>query len=76
MGYTSIMAKHRMSLAETLRRAARDSGRTVYRLAADAGIDRSALLRFVTLERGLNIESAGRLADALNLELRPRKAGD
>ncbi len=71
------MTKRKTTLAEALRRAAKDSGLTAYRLAKDSGVDSAAVLRFLHQQRGLTLESAGKLAQLLGLELRPiRKAGD
>ena len=63
------------SIAEQLRQAVQDSGQTPYALAKLAGIDRSALLRFLHDERGLTLDSAAALCDVLGLELRPVKKG-
>ncbi len=62
-----------MNIAEQLLKAAKDSGQTAYALAKGSGIDRSVMLRYLSGERGLNLETAARLAAYLGLELRPRK---
>jgi plasmid maintenance system antidote protein VapI len=69
------MSKRKTNLVQALRKAAKDSGQTSYALAKGSGIDRAVVVRFVNGDRGLNLETAGRLADYLNLELKPRKAG-
>ena len=58
-------------LATVLRDAIDESGKTQYQLAQETGIDKSALSRFVSGERGLTLETAAKLATALNLELKP-----
>lgn len=62
-------------MVDTLRKAAKDSGQTAYALAKGADLDRAAVVRFLNGDRGLNLDSAAKLADYLDLELRPRKAG-
>lgn len=58
-------------LATVLREAIDTSGKTQYQLAQETGIDKSALSRFVSGERGLTLDTAAKLAAALNLELKP-----
>ena len=71
------MNKRKLSMVEKLRKAAKDSGQTAYALAKGSGVDRAAVVRFLNGDRGLNFDSAGKLAEYLGLELRPvRKAGD
>ena len=71
-----------MMLAETLRQAILDSGRSAYALQQETGVDASVITRFLNEERDLRLETAGKLADALGLKLmftdrknwsRPRK---
>ena len=59
-----------MNIAEQLLKAAKDSGQTAYALAKGSGIDRSVMLRYLSGERGLNLDTAARLAAYLGLELR------
>ncbi len=64
-------------MTEVLQKAAKDSGQTAYALAKGSGVDRAAVVRFLNGDRGLNLDSAGKLATYLGLELRPvRKAGE
>lgn len=75
--YIADMSKRKLNMSETLRRAAKDSEQTAYALAKGSGIDRAAVVRFLNGERGLNLDSAGLLAEYLGLELRPvRKVGE
>ena len=54
---------------DRLRQAIRDSDKTRYRLAKKSGISESALSRLMSGERGLSIEAAEKLAEALELEI-------
>lgn len=70
------MRKGRLNMVEVLRKAAKDSGQTTYALAKGSGVDRAAVVRFLNGDRGLNLESAARLAEFLGMELRSvRKVG-
>jgi DNA-binding phage protein len=66
-------AKPPAGLCEALRQAIRDSGLTQYRVAKIAGLEPGTIYRFLTAERDLRFESAGKIADALGLELTKRK---
>ena len=61
------------SLVERLKAAIAESGLTRYKLAQAADVEESALSRFFHGKRSLSLEAASRLADVLNLELRPRR---
>ncbi len=67
------MSEH-PSIIEQLKDAIENSGLSHYALSCASGIRQSTLSRFMSGERGLSFESAARLADALGLELRPRKS--
>ena len=56
-----------------MRKAVKDSGLTRYTVAKRAGVDVSVLLRFVAGQRTITMQTAGRLADFLGLELRTAK---
>jgi len=60
-------------LTEQLRAAVKASDKTRYRLSLETGIDQGALSRFVHRKVGLTLDTAGLLADALGLELQPRR---
>lgn len=67
-----------MALTDDLRKAIRADGRSWNQLAADSGISTPVVSRFVRGLRDVTTATAGRLCDALGLELRPkarRKAG-
>lgn len=56
--------------AGILRAAVRSSDQTLYRLSMDTGIGQDVLSRFVREERGLSLETAGRLAVHLGYALK------
>lgn len=60
-----------MQLAEQMREAIRQDGRSLYQLAKDTGIDRGVLSRFMNAERSITVDTAGPLVEALGIELRP-----
>ena len=57
-------------LSETLRQAVRDSGLSLYRIAAETGLDLDVLSRFMKHQARMRIDHADRLAAFLGLELR------
>jgi transcriptional regulator with XRE-family HTH domain len=60
-------------LSERLRQAIRDCGESRYALSKRTGIDQSTLTRFMSGERGLRLDVVDVLAEALGLELRPKR---
>jgi hypothetical protein len=54
-------------ISRAIREAIRDDGRNLNALAVDSGIDQAAVRRFVSMERGLTLDTADRLAVALGL---------
>ena len=59
-------------LIKILRTAIERDGRTLYRIAKDAGMPYGGLHRFVTAERtAINLVTAAKLCRVLGLELRP-----
>lgn len=59
------------TLDETLRSTIRESGKTPYAVAKLAGLEPDILNRFMH-GRDIRISTAGKIADALGLELRKR----
>jgi hypothetical protein len=57
------------ALVEQLKKAIRESGRSLNDLGKSAGIDHSQLSRFMRAERDLSVTAAGRLCDVLGLKL-------
>ena len=58
------------TIVDQLRQAIRGSGLTHYRIAKDAAIRPDMIDRFMSGERDLRLETAGKVARVLNLELR------
>lgn len=71
------MSKRRKAktMTDQLKQAVADSGQTLYRVAKDSGVDYSVLIRFMAGERSIGLETAGKLAAYLGLELRPVRKG-
>jgi len=65
--------RKRQNLAGQLREAINASGLTRYRICKDCEIDQGAVSRFMHGTAGLNLESAGRIAEYLGLELAPKQ---
>ena len=61
-------------LSEQLRQAIRDCGESRYALSKRTGIDQSTLTRFMSGERGLRLDVVDALAEALGMELRPKRS--
>lgn len=60
-------------LADQLRSAFKKSGMSRFELARRAGISYSIIHRFVAADRDVTLRTASRLADVLDLELRPKR---
>lgn len=60
-------------ISDQLRKAVRQSGKSVYRIAKDCGIAEPHLHFFLNKERGLGLDNIDRLADYLKLELCPKR---
>jgi plasmid maintenance system antidote protein VapI len=63
--------RRQADLTEQLRRAIRASGLSAFRIATDANVDRAIMSRFISGGRGITLDTAGRIASYLGLELRP-----
>jgi transcriptional regulator with XRE-family HTH domain len=57
------------SLSGILKAAIKTSGKTVYRIAQESGVAHPVILRFMSGERDIRLETAEKLADALGLRL-------
>jgi len=64
------MAKKPKKLSDQLRQAIDDSGLTRYRIAAETGIDQSALAKFYNGYQGLSMASMDSLGEFLQLTIR------
>jgi len=62
-----------MSITQQLRDAMDESGRSRYALAKETGIDMSTLHRFYWGLGNLSAHGIDKLADALGLELQPKR---
>ncbi len=63
----------RIGMDEAIKRRISADGRSLYRLALDAGISVAILQWFTRGERGITLKTADRLCRALDLELRPKE---
>ena len=61
------------TMAEQLRKAIQDSGKTVNAIAVESGIPQPVLHRFASGDRDLKLATAQKLVEYFGLELRPRK---
>jgi hypothetical protein len=59
------------SLAQQLKAAISATGKSLYSIAQASGVAAPVLQRFVNGERGITLETAGKLADYLGLSLLP-----
>jgi len=62
-------APARSTIPEQLRTAIKEDGRSEYQIAKAAGAPRSCLSDFMSGARGLNLDTFGRLAEAIGLRL-------
>lgn len=66
------MTAKKRNIVDQLRQAMRDSGQTEYAIAKASGVNQSVVNRFVNGERGISLETAAKLCDYLDLDLRRR----
>ena len=59
----------RESLPDRLRTAIKTSGKTIYRIAQESGVAHPIILRFLSGERDIRLETAEKLAATLGLKL-------
>jgi len=64
----------KQKLTEALRKAIKASGKTHYRLAKESGLKPDYFDRFVYGTRDIRLSTAGKICQALGLELRPKSA--
>ena len=69
VAYRRRVHPHQGSLVDQLRQAIVDSGLTQYRIAKDTGVPQPVVNRFVSGERGITLETAGKLCKYLRLRL-------
>lgn len=58
-------------IVETLKQAILKSEMSRYELAHESGVSEGVLSRFMSGERGITFETAGKIAKALKLQLTP-----
>ena len=63
-----------LTLSDSLRKAIEKAGYTNYALAQLSGVNQSVLSRFLSGERDINLETAGKITAAIGLELKPKTA--
>lgn len=61
------------TMTAALLKAIQDSGQTLYRIAKDTGVDKSALGRFVAGKQTIRLNVADKLAAHLGLTLRKER---
>ncbi len=59
----------REPIPQRLRTAIKDAGKSIYRVAKDSGVAHPVILRFMSGERDIRLETAEKLAESLGLEL-------
>jgi len=62
----------REPIPQALRTAIKQAGKTVYQIAKESGVAHPIILRFLSGERDIRLETAEKLAHALGLELRQK----
>jgi transcriptional regulator with XRE-family HTH domain len=67
------MAGKRPDIEQQLRQAIEESPLSQYELAKVSGVNKGILSRFVRGERTITLSTAARLAEALDLDLRPAR---
>jgi plasmid maintenance system antidote protein VapI len=67
------MARKHTKLSDQLRQAIETSGKSRYALWQETDIDQATLSRFVHGKGGLSMDGLDRLAEALGLELAPKR---
>ena len=65
----SAASKTPHSLSESLKQAIRDSDKTEYQIAQQAGVSQIVISRFLSGERDIRLATADKLAGALGLRL-------
>jgi transcriptional regulator with XRE-family HTH domain len=69
----ATVKRSKIKLTDQLRKLIDDSGLSQYQIVKETGIDKSALSRFCSGERGLSIEALNALGEGLDLELKMRR---
>jgi transcriptional regulator with XRE-family HTH domain len=72
------MARKTIDLEEQFRRAIKDSGLSLYRLAKMTGVSHGVMSNFINGHRTLTLKTAAKLAPVLGVELKttaPKSSG-
>jgi plasmid maintenance system antidote protein VapI len=62
------------TLSDSLKQMILSSGKTAYQLSSETGVVASVISRFLTGERDIRLETAGKLAAAIGAELKAKPA--
>jgi transcriptional regulator with XRE-family HTH domain len=73
--YDEVVKTRHENIEQRLRRAVLESGLSRYQIARISGVSEAQLSFFVNRKRTLTLPVAAKLAEALGLELRPKKRG-
>jgi transcriptional regulator with XRE-family HTH domain len=60
------------TISDTLKRAIRTSGKSVYEICKATGLDKGAMSRYLSGTTDLRLESVDKLCKCLGLELTPK----
>ena len=67
------MSKSKPNLENTLRDALKNSGLSTYKLEDLTGVPQAVIYRFISGQRSITLPTASRIAEAMGLELTPKK---
>jgi plasmid maintenance system antidote protein VapI len=68
-----MMTPKRNTIIDQLQKAIADSKQTEYAIAKGSGVSQSIVNRFISGERGISLETAGKLCRYLELDLTSRR---
>ena len=66
------MRRKKSNLENVLRKAMKNSGLSTHELSDISGVTQPVICRFINGTRSINIKSVSKLAEALDLELKPK----
>ena len=59
--------KQSLTISQTIRQAIESSGRTVHEIGQASGVNHAVILRFMSGERSLRLDTADKLAEAVGV---------